>query len=97
MPETSSMKNLGYGGALPLGAEIRLDDTRIANHRRWLAFGHDLPSMHHHKMTAKSPDHVHQVLNHQEGDAISGKMLDGALHDLEFGEREPGHQFIEQH
>jgi hypothetical protein len=90
------MKDLDRTGALPLGAEIGLDDTRIANHSRWLAFGHYLPGIHHYEVAAKSPDYVHQVFNHQKGDAIFGKMLDGALHDLEFGDREPGHQFIEQ-
>src|SRR5450756_2730250 len=82
MPETSSMKDLDSEGGVRLGAEVCRDNTWIANHRFRFAIGHDLPSIHHYEMMAKSPDHAHQVLNHQKCDAISGKVLNGALHDL---------------
>src|ERR1035437_6948470 len=79
MPETSSMKDLDSGGGVRLGAEVCRDNTWIANHRFRFAIGHDLPSIHHYEMMAKSPDHAHQVLNHQKCYAISGKVLNGPL------------------
>ena len=59
-----------------VGAKVGIDDRRVLHHFARRSLGHYLPFGHDHHPVGDMADHVHVVLNEEDGHALGFEVLD---------------------